>query len=375
MAAISAVTVFGLSIGEGAPLLSLMLEARHTDTTLIGLNAAASFIGVILGPMLTPRCVRWFGIRNLLLGCLALTLITFLALKVFAGYAAWFVLRMLLGMLGAGIFTATEAWINLLAGDASRGRVIGFYAAALSAGFATGPLLLAITGVAGWAPFLANTAITATAALPLLVVGDATRDLGRDRGGSPLAMVRRAPFILVAVAMFGLYETAMLALLPIWGVRYGLSDSVAAATVSAIYLGAIALQVPVGWLSDRMPRRVVLRLCGIAGLTGAILLLVAPSPIPALFFLLFAWGGLVSGIYPLALGMAGERFHGQELVTVNAAIIMAYGLGALAGPTLGGAALDLFSPQGLPGLFVLLFSVFLVATYVAPSARIRPTAS
>jgi MFS family permease len=348
---------------------------RHTDATLIGLNAGAVFIGVMLGPMLTPPCVRRFGIRNLLLACFALNLITFLALKVFAGYAAWFVLRMLLGMLGSSIFTATEAWISLLAGEGTRGRIIGFYAAALSAGFAIGPLLLVITGITGWPPFLANTAITATAALPLLVVGDTTRDLGRNRGGSPLAMVRRAPFILTAVALFGLYETAILALLPIWGVRFGLADSVAAATVSAVYCGAIALQVPLGWLSDRMPRLLVLQLCGIGGLTGAILLLVAPAPLPALFILLFAWGGLVSGIYPLALGMAGDRFHGQEMVTVNAAIIMAYGLGALAGPTLGGAALDLFSLQGLPGLFVVLFSAFLLATCAASFPRGRHAAN
>ncbi len=81
-----------------------------------------------------------------------------------------------------------------------------------------------------------------------------------------------------------------------------------------------------------------------------------------LFGLLFVWGGVASGIYPIVLSMAGDRFHGGELMTVNAAMIMAYGLGALAGPALGGVAMDIRNPHGLPWLFVLLFAGLLAGT-------------
>ena len=92
-AAITSVTVFGLSIGQGAPLLSLLLEQRGTDPTLNGLNAGVTFIGVLLGPLLAPHWVRWAGIRNLLLTCYCLDIATFLAMKAFDGFAAWLVLR------------------------------------------------------------------------------------------------------------------------------------------------------------------------------------------------------------------------------------------------------------------------------------------
>lgn len=363
-------TVFGLSVGQGGPLLSLMLEARGTDTTLNGLNAAASFLGVLLGPLLTPRCVRRIGIRDFLLACFALDIAVFVLMKPFDGIPTWFVLRFLLGVIGSSIFTASEAWINLLAGDATRGRTIGLYVAALSAGFAIGPLLISATGIQGWSPFLANAAITAAAALPLLGAGNLARDLGREHAASVFALFARIPFILFAVALFGLYETTLTTLLPIWGVRMGLSNRVAAATLSMVYLGAIALQFPIGWLSDTIARRRVLQLCGAIGCIGAILVSIAavstPLPFRLLFVLLFLWGGSVAGIYPVALGMAGERFRGGELVSVNAAIIMAYGFGALLGPPLGGAAMDLWNPQGLLGFFVLLFAAFLPLTLLAP---------
>ena len=56
-----------------------------------------------------------------------------------------------------------------------------------------------------------------------------------------------------------------MALLPIWGVRSGLTERLAAATLSAVYLGSIVLQVLIGWLSDRYPGW---RRCGCAARSG-----------------------------------------------------------------------------------------------------------
>ncbi|HJS87864.1 MAG TPA: MFS transporter [Acetobacteraceae bacterium] len=360
-AAIGCVAVFGLSVGEASPLLSLLLDARGTDPVLTGLNAGSTFIGVIIGPLLAPRGVRLFGIRRLLLACLALDAASFLLMRVFDSLPAWFALRMLNGMIGSSIFAASEAWINLLAEDATRGRIVGIYATALAAGFGLGPVLLSGTGITGWPPFIANAAITALAALPLLGAGDMAEGFGRGRGANPLGMFARAPFILFAVAMFGLYESALMALLPIWGVRVGLGEGAAAATVSAINFGAIALQVPIGWVSDTISRGVALLVCLTVGLAGAALV-PAATALPALFGLLFVWGGTAAGIYPVALGMAGDRFKNGDLMAANAAMIMAYGLGSLAGPALGGAAMDVWNPQGLPWFFVVLFACFLGAT-------------
>ena len=361
-AAISCVSVFGISVGFVIPLFSLLLEARGTETSLTGLNAAASYLGVVVGPLWTPRLVRWLGIRSFLLLYLALDILVFLLMKLFDGIAAWFLLRIALGFIGSSIFTASEAWINMLAGDASRGRIIGLYAASLSAGFAVGPLLLSIAGIEGSMPFILGATITGLAALPLLGVGNLTRGLGRERAGSALAMFARAPLLVVAVGFYGVFESSTFALMPIWGVRVGLDRGLAAITLSAIAAGSIALQFPIGWLSDKVPRRTVLQLCAIAGLVGAATIPFLAAGQPPFFAALLCWGGLAAGIYPVALAMAGERFRGSELVAVNAALIVAYGLGALAGPTLCGAAMDLWNPHGLLAALAVLFALFLAAT-------------
>jgi MFS family permease len=365
-AAIASVTVFGVSIGQGTPLLSLLLEARGVDPTVNGLNAAAAFAGVIVGPLLAPRGVRVLGLRNFLLLCFALEIALCPLFVLFRGLGAWFVLRAFSGMLGSSIFTSSEAWINRLASDAGRGRIVGLYATALSAGFGVGPLLLSLTGIKGWLPFIVNAAIIAVATLPLFRAGDATRDFGRERTAHPFTIFAKAPLILVSVALFGLYEATLLALLPIWGLRLGFSADLAAATVSAVYIGSVVLQMPIGWLSDKTMRLNMLRMCGAVGLVGAIGIGALAAPSLVLLGVVAVWGGIVTAIYPVALSMAGDRFRGGELVTVNAAIIMAYGLGALVGPELGGAAMDVCDPQGLLWFFVLLFGAFLAATLPGP---------
>jgi MFS family permease len=279
----------------------------------------------------------------------------------------------MLGMVGSSLFTASEAWINMLAGDRSRGRIIGAYAAALAGGFALGPLLLGLTGIAGWTPYLVGAAVTALAALPLIGAGPLARGLGREKGAGLFVILARAPFIVLTVALYGCFESAAMALLPIWGVRIGFDHAAAAALLTALGFGAIALQLPIGWLSDKLERVSVLRLCAAGGFIGAAVLpLLAGAGPAAIFPAILIWGGLAAGIYPVALAMAGARFRGAELVGANAALIIAYGAGSLIGPSLGGIAMDLWNPEGLLAALALLFALFLALTWVGGRRTAAP---
>jgi MFS family permease len=123
-----------------------------------------------------------------------------------------------------------------------------------------------------------------------------------------------------------------------------------------------------GWLSDYFSLLAVLRLCGVATLAGALLLpLMAGSPV-ANFALLFLWGGFAGALYPVALSMAGDRFRGSQLLAANAAVVMCYGFGSLAGPALGGAAMSLVDPHGLMLCVALAVAVFLPATFLGARA-------
>jgi MFS family permease len=367
--AFSCAVAFGAGVGLVWPLRALILEGRGVDVSVNGLSSGAAFLGVIVGPLLSPLFVRRIGLVPFLLTCLALHTVLLLSLKIFGSITVWFFLCVGMGVAGSGFFTAAEAWITTTARDEQRGRVIALYSAALSVGFMIGPLLLSLTGLSGWAPFLSGAAINGLAALTLFFARDLRPRLGIGARLSAAAIFIQVPVIVVAVALFGFYEATVVTVFPIWGVRVGLDPRASAALVSALYCGTIVLQWPIGVFSDRASRLTILRLCSGAGAVGAFLLpFVATRSLP-LFAAMALWGGFASALYPVALSVAGDRFRGTQMMTVTAVLLMGYGIGSSLGPTLGGIALDLWSPHGPPAEFAVLFALFFAITFVPKIAQ------
>ena len=145
-----------------------------------------------------------------------------------------------------------------------------------------------------------------------------------------------------------------MALLPVYGVRSGQPATTAAVMLTVLGVGRIALQFPIGILADRVDRYRLLAMC-IAGTgTATVLLPMVVTDSLRLVILLFFWGGLIGGIYTLALTLIGERFRGEQLRTANAGLGVLWGIGSLSGPTLTGVAMDLYDPHGFVATLVIL---------------------
>jgi len=125
-------------------------------------------------------------------------------------------------------------------------------------------------------------------------------------------------------------------------------------------VGAILMQLPIGWLADKMnPRTLMVALALITTVTAFIWPWMFATPWVA-YAMVFAWGGLFVGIYTVMLAIVGARFSGTDLVGIYAVMGSAWGVGALVGPLGAGVAMHLSSAYGLPfavgiacGLFAL----------------------
>lgn len=358
LAPIAAMAVFGMVIGLSAPLLSLILEGRGHDSAMIGLNATSTAVAILIASPLVPMLARRIGLKLLLLGALWSNVLLFALLALVDHYWAWFVFRFFMGFTGSALFVGSEAWISQVAPDAQRGRIIGLYATALSAGFASGPLLIPIVGIHGLLPFATACGLFVFASLPLL--GSTAPPVHGRSAFSIVSFIRQAPAIATATACFGLIEFGTFSLLPVYGVRLGLAEGQAATLLSAMALGQIGLQMPIGWLADRFGAYRMLKLCAITGLAGPLAILLLPLGYVPLLVLLFIWGGTVAGLYGMSLALVGGRYDGPSLVTANAALATLYGSGAILGPSGGGVAMDLWNPHGLIAVLALVAAVALV---------------
>src|SRR5690606_11296161 len=330
-----------------APLIAQALHARGMGETLIGLNAALYAIGVLVVACWLPGFAERVGLRT------GMTLALLLVALVLPGFALtalwlWFPLRFLLGVGSEGVFVMSEAWVNQLSSERSRATTIAVYTAALSLGFALGPLVLSAVGAHEVTAYWIGAAC-AFAAL-LLVLAPRIRVPAFDRdpeAGGGLAMVRIAPVALAAAALNGALETAGLAFMPIYAMRLGWTPASANALIATLMIGAIALQLPIGWLGDRYDRtRLVVALAGLAALGAAIWPLLLRA-VPLAYAVIFLWGGAFVGTYTLTVTAVGSRFSGGRLLGTYAGMSIAWGLGALAGPALTGVLME-HVRHGLP---------------------------
>lgn len=359
----------GLMLGILFPLASLTLERWQVSAGLIGLNGAVQALAMlVLGPFLAG-IVRRLGPVRALLGGTATGALAILAMPLLPSLPVWFVLRFAIGCGMALPWLVAETWINTLARETNRARVVGLYSMALFAGMALGPLLLRLVGSDGLLPFVVCAGAIVLAALPLVLAGGLIPTLEIPPGMGLLHAVRRAPTVAGAALLAGLSESACYMLLPVYGVRAGVGEAAALTWLTVLIVGAIALQVPLGWLADRVDRRRLLGLAAVAGTVLPLALLLALDRPWLAWTLLFLLGGIALGYYTVGLALLGTRFAPGELAVANAAFMVLYETGTTAGPALAGLAMQAWAPHG----YLLALAAFPAAYALLVLVRGRPT--
>lgn len=355
----TAVFAFGAGLTLALPLLSLVIEARGISSTWNGLNSAMAGVSVIVvTPFITPLARR-FGAVPLLIAAAFVSAISLVGFYVIEPFWAWFPLRFLLHGGLATLFVLSEFWINSLAPPKRRGLLLGIYATILSFGFATGPLILKLTGSQGFAPFAIGAAVLAAAAIPFFAARRLDPALEEKPSKGVFAFVVALPTATVAVLAFGAVEAGGTSLLPVYGVRLGHAEGDAALFVTAVAVGNMLTQIPLGLLADRVDRLKVLGLCALGGLVGAAALPFVAHSVPATLVLLVVWGGIIGGLYTVGLVHLGSRYSGTDLAAANAAFVMMYAAGMTLGlPTLG-AGLDIWNPHGIAVAMAAFFVAYL----------------
>ena len=359
IAACAAITVFGFAFGMTYPLLSLILESRGVSSDMIGINSAMMPIGILLFSSVIPVAAKRFGARNVAITAAIVTAMVILSYKVFDTLAAWFVIRLIQGMTISTLFVLSESWIVGSAGDHNRGKIVAIYASVLSGSFGAGPLLISFIGIEGWAPFVIGAAVVVIGVIPFIFIRENPYDEPEETQASGIfGFAPKAPMLLAAVGTFAVFDAASLSLFPVYGIQNGLDLTTSANILTALILGNVLLQFPIGWLSDKFPHRLVLAGCA---LTTAITLMMLPAFIDSVFKwpLLVLMGTAGYGVYTVSLASLGNRFSGIELVNGAASFAIVWGFGALIGSVFGGWVMLGFGAHGLPISLALVY--FLLA--------------
>ncbi|KQU76150.1 hypothetical protein ASC75_00505 [Aminobacter sp. DSM 101952] len=369
----AALAMFGAAQGLSYPLFSLLMQKQGMSPAMIGLSAAMMPLGLIASAAFVPAAVRLVGARNLAVGCSLAGALCFLLIGYLQDWVAWFIVRFMIGVVINPLYILGEVWALSMAPPSRRGRVMGVFNTLMGMGYATGPLVLTIVGTSGWTPFAVAIVGFIACAIILRMMSNLSgfEEDGQSVGGV-MAFAALAPALLFAVLVSAANQQSTYSLLPVFGASHGLPEAVLAAMLTALSMGNILLQIPLGLLAERVGGRTMILFCAAATAACAVLL---PMLIETrlIWLVLVVMGAVGYGVYTMALVELGSRFNGSALIAGNAAFALMWGLGGIVGPPSSGMVMQAAGPIGLPVVLASLNVILLGFAFYRMVLRKRTT--
>ncbi|MGB6117956.1 MAG: MFS transporter [Mesorhizobium sp.] len=358
--------------GNGLQGTLIALRGAHEgfSPALIGFMGTFYFIGFLLGCLTITRMMKAVGYVRSFATLAAIASAGTLILILFIDPLVWTAVRFLSGFAFAGLFTVMEAWINSSVTNANRARTLAVYRV-VDIGSVTGAqFIIPAVGIDGFALF-AIMSIMLTLSLVPISLGDRSNprlpddvklDIRRAWAISPLAAIG---FMGVGVA-----NSAFRTLSPVYAEQLGMSITDIVIFVSCGIIGGAVIQYPLGYLSDRWDRRVVILGATIASLFAALALVYVPGSDPNWnFVFVFIFGSCAMPLFSLSAAHANDRAGPGEFVMINAALMLFYSMGAVFGPIAAAAAMEAYGP---PALFLFSAAVYgLLASVTAYRMVVR----
>ncbi len=350
-----------LMAGSGflATLISLRLERGGTGTLAIGAVGTAYFVGLVIGAVRAGAVVRRVGHIRAFAAFVALLSASTLSYVLLDHPLLWAGLRLIDGLCVAGVFVCLESWLNDRAEPQARGTVLAAYMVALYLGQAIGQLLLGASGALPAIPFQIASILISLAIIPLCLTRGTPPAPAEPTGFSLRSLWAASPLGALGAVSTGLMLGAFYGMGAVHVRRLGLDLTDTASFMMIVILGGVALQWPLGRMSDRYDRRRVIIGCFAATLAVSGALIFASAGL-ALMALGALFGGLSFALYPLCVAHCNDRLLSTERVAASGRLVLLYSLGAAFGPVGAAAAMTLTGAAGL-FLFVALCAAITLA--------------
>ena len=362
-----AITLVGVIIGINLPLSSLPLQTWGTSTSVIGFAASMTGLATVVITPFFSKLINRFGQMGIMRFCLVVLPIAIACLPVFQNIYIWFLLRFIIGVVATGVWLLSEVWINALAEDQHRGKIIALYSSLISLGLIIGVLISSLIPIETGGGFYVSAGIAVISAIPLWKMDDLP-DFDAVEDISFYRYFVTAPGLMGSSWMMGFLYAATAALLPIFALPFVEGDyAQSSRTVAWLASGELTLPLFVGWLADRYDKtRLMIYISCVSVIALAILPVIFDIPVMRFLFL-FIIGGSIMSFYSLGLTLLGQEFKGKVLASANASFIFFLSLGEILGPPVVGAAMDLFGNNAF-GWFMALIGLIYLIIFIGSNA-------
>jgi MFS family permease len=345
--------------GLQGTLLAVRGGLEGFPTALIGFLMSCYFAGFIVGCRVNPAFIKSVGHIRTFIALASVASASTLVHPLIVDVAAWGALRAVTGFCFAGMIMVIESWINERSENANRGRVLGLYRIIDMIATVSGNALLSLASPAGFELFAIVSILVSLALVPVaLTRAPAPKPIATARLNVP-RLFQVSPLAAIGAPMIGLANAAFWAVGPVYVQAIGYDKDVIAWFMSAVVLGAGVMVFPLGALSDRIDRRLVLIGAAILAAASALALSVyGGRSVTALIALAAFFGAFVIPMFGLAAAHANDRADRALALETNGGLLLLHSAGSIVGATLGAGVMAAFGPGALFRYIAVVYIAF-----------------
>ena len=357
-----------LANGLQGTLLGVRASMEGFPTAVTGLVMSGYFMGFLAGSLIAPPLVRQVGHIRVFAALASLVSTAILVHALQVDPVTWLAMRFVTGFASAGLYVVAESWLNDRADNATRGQLLALYMIVTLVAQGAGQFLLNAADPGGATLFIVGSILVSLSLIPLLLSASPAPDFAAPERLGLRALYRLSPLAVFACLGVGLSLSTLWGLAAVHAEAIGLTIPEITLYTGSLFLGAIVLQWPLGWLSDRFDRRSILTLVTLcAALAAGLAWLGAGTSFEANVGFMVVIGGLGMPSYSICVAYANDRLTPAQMVAASATLYFVFGIGASLGPLAGGSLMALLGPSAfylaiaLPNAAVAVFALYRMA--------------
>jgi MFS family permease len=304
------------------------------------------FVGFLSGARMTPRLIRRVGHVRVFAALGSFMSAGLIAFTLLAEPWAWTLLRVLVGFCMSGIYVAAESWLNDASTNRTRGKVLSAYMIAQTLGIIGAQGLLTLGDAATASLFIVASILVSVSFAPILLSVSPVPAVEVARPMSLRKLFASSPLGTVGIFLLGGVYATQSGMGAVFGTQIGWSASQTALFVAMLFAGALVLQYPIGWLSDRLDRRRLIFGAAAVGAGFSALGWISGGELWPLMAAAFFAGGVTTPLYALFLAYTNDFLSAEDMPAASGGLVFTFGVGAIAGPLITGWAMERFGPFG-----------------------------
>lgn len=366
IAPIMSISILVLGMGALTTFTTLRLHEFNSPEWLIGIISASYFLGLTAGGYKAQHLVLRVGHIRSYAAFSSIFAVSALLQGLFEYPWFWIMLRITAGFCLAGCFLVVESWLLGASNRGNRGKILAVYMISYYAGQAVGQFFLKIPDIQPINIYIIGALFFTLSILPVSITRFHAPYAEEPNILSFSTLNKKAPVAMWGALGAGFILSVIYSLYPLFLSLANWEQGDVALFMASLLFGATLAQYPVGWLSDRLDRRVVLLVMIFVFLITCIVILFEHSNFDRLVLYTVILGASSFTIYPISINHGVDHFTSKDLISATAALMLAYGIGSSLAPSIVSILMNpsFFGAHGfIYGLILMSIVLFIYCVY------------